>query len=64
MSLDDTTHDEDFDLQYLITFEHSYYSELIIDCKLVRVTSNAINKEQEFIEELDENTNIGVSTRR
>ncbi|CAG8748353.1 22715_t:CDS:1, partial [Racocetra persica] len=58
MSLDDTTHDEDSDPQYLITFEHDYHGELIIDRELVRVTGNAINEEQEFMEESDEDTNI------
>ncbi|CAG8555008.1 2476_t:CDS:2 [Dentiscutata heterogama] len=64
MSFDDTASDEDFDLQYLITFKHNYYSELIIDHELVRVTVNAINEEQEFMEESDEDTNIEVSTGR
>ncbi|CAG8720875.1 33303_t:CDS:1, partial [Racocetra persica] len=57
MSLDDTTY-EDSDLQYLVTFERDYHGELIIDHELVRATDNAINEEQEYIEESDEDTNI------
>ncbi|CAG8760440.1 1183_t:CDS:1, partial [Racocetra persica] len=60
MSLDNTTSNEDSDLQYLVTFECDYHGELVIDRELVRATDNTINEEeQEYIEESDEATNIG-----
>ncbi|KAF0519110.1 hypothetical protein F8M41_016630 [Gigaspora margarita] len=56
--------EEDSDLQYLITFEHDYYGELIIDQELVKATGNIANEEQESIEESDESSNRGVSIGR
>ncbi|CAG8629589.1 7963_t:CDS:1, partial [Cetraspora pellucida] len=59
MSLDNTTSNEDSDLQYLVTFKCDYHDELVINRELVRATDNAINEEeQEYIKELDEDTNI------
>lgn len=63
MSLDNTTSNEDFDLQYVITFEHDNHGELIIDRELVKATDNPIN-EQEHVEELEGGTNRGVSVGR
>ncbi|CAG8506446.1 8188_t:CDS:2, partial [Cetraspora pellucida] len=59
MFLNNTTSNKDSDVQYLVTFKCDYYSKLVINHELVRATDNAINeKEQEYIEESDKDTNI------
>ncbi|CAG8531396.1 3272_t:CDS:2 [Cetraspora pellucida] len=59
MSLDNIMpfSNEDSELQYLITFEHNYHSELIIDYELVEVIIN--NKEFIRSDYVNEEMDVG-----